>query len=112
MIGIFESPFLTAIGNRNCYRRKIENLTDNQLLRIFGSAKEKLGDVVLTNFNIDRQPKLFYAGSAAVDVLRERHGGDYIAEVTGVPQRKPLVERLYKASYNILKENLRRILKP
>jgi len=94
MTNVCPSPELEAASKRNTYRNRLVELTDGELIKIYRTAEEKFGDKKFNAYLLGCQPEEFYKGAAAVDVLRERHGDEFVEELTGVPQPKTLVEKI------------------
>jgi len=96
MTNVHPSPELEAAAKRNSYRDRLAELADEELIRIYRTAEERFGDKRFNAYLLGCQPEEFYKGAAAVDVLRDRHGDEFVEELTGVPQPKTLVGKILR----------------
>jgi hypothetical protein len=96
MTNVCPSPELEAAAKRNSYRDRLAELADEELIKIYRTAEERFGDKRFNAYLLGCQPEEFYKGAAAVDVLRDRHGDEFVEELTGVPQPKTLVGKILR----------------
>ncbi len=87
---------------RTIAREVVSQSSDEELIQMFREwEQEYRGKLPKDRINhilyVSNAPESFYKGIAAVDVLRQRYGKDYVEELTGVPQ-KTLVEKVWNCA--------------
>jgi len=95
MTNTYPSPELEAAAKRSSYRDKLAEASDEELIRIYRTAEEKFSNKRLKWHLLNCYPEEFYQGAAAVDVLRERYGNQFIERLTGVHQPKTLIQKIF-----------------
>lgn len=93
-LNLYPSQELEAACKRAGWRGKLTQRDDEELVWIYRVTEEKYRDRKFNSIAIAALPEEVYRAGAAVDVLRERHGDDFVAELTGVPQPKTLAQKV------------------
>lgn len=95
MIGTY-SPQLECIAKRNSCARKLRNSSKEELTKLLKDYIKKHGKEEIDFVSLCVKPNndnVFMAAGAA-DVLRERHGQNYVSNITGVGPAKTLKEKI------------------
>ena len=94
MIGAY-SPQLEAEGRFMSYGTRFADLSDSELLEMYNRLALKHRE--------NKPPKSYsfipdewHQARAAIDLLRERNGEEYVENLTGVKQPKTLVGKLIR----------------